>query len=109
MLDLKYIQRTDVERKAEKERFKDRRFQQAYNHLLILGLSKDTYVRTTFHLLRTKKSIFLVLTFKYYLEYKTQSEAKSLMSELAVTNKGSISNIIIKIGITTCKHHSQVS
>ena len=43
-------------------------------------------VRTNFYDSRTEKSIFLVLTFKYYLKYKAQSEAKSLVSGLAVTN-----------------------
>ena len=37
-----------------------------------------------------KKSIFLVLAFKYYLKYKAQSEAKSLVSGLAVTNRRGI-------------------
>ena len=32
-----------------------------------------------------KKSISLVLTFKYYLKYKAQSEAKSLVSGLSIT------------------------
>ena len=84
-LNSKYIQCTDVERKAEKEIFRYRRSKQAYDHLLGSGLSKDTDVRTSFHLLRSKKLIFLVLTFKYYLKYKAQSEAKSLVSGLSFT------------------------
>ena len=44
-------------------------------------------VRTYFYDSRTEKSIFLVLTFKYDLKYKAQSEAKSLVSGLAITKK----------------------
>ena len=40
MLDMKYIQRNDVERKVEKESFKDWRSQQAYNRLLRSVFSK---------------------------------------------------------------------
>ena len=43
-------------------------------------------VRTYFYDLRTKESIFLLLTFKYDIKYKAHSEAKSLVSGLAVTN-----------------------
>ena len=39
---------------------------------------------TYFCVSRTEKSIFLVFTFKYYLKYKDQSEARSLVSGLAI-------------------------
>ena len=47
--------------------------------------SKDTDVQTYFYDSRTEKSIFLVLTFKYYLRYKAQPEAEYLVSGLAMT------------------------
>ena len=50
-----------------------------------MGFSKDTDGRTSLHLSRTEKSISLVLTFKYYLKYKAQSEAKYLVIGLSVT------------------------
>ena len=40
---------------------------------------------TYFCVSRTEKSIFLALACKYSLKYKAQSEAKSLVSGLAVT------------------------
>ena len=43
-----------------------------------------------FRLLRTKKSIFLVLTFKYDLKYKSKLEANYLVSGLEVTKKRAI-------------------
>ena len=89
-LDSKYIQHTDVERDSEKERMKDRPSQQACDHLLKLGFSKDTDARTLFHLLITEKSIFLVLAFKYYLKYKAQLEAKSLVNVLEVTKNSEL-------------------
>ena len=61
-----------------------------YNHRLILRFSKDTDIQTLFRLLRTKKSIFLVLTFKYDLKYKSQLEANYLVSGLEVTKKRAI-------------------
>ena len=81
------IQRTDVEKKVKRERFKDRRYKYAYDHLLRLGFSKYTDVRTYFYYSRTEKLIFLVLTFKYDLKYKALSEAKSLVNGLWVTNR----------------------
>ena len=44
-------------------------------------------VRTYFYDSITEKSIFLVLAFKYDLKNKAQSEAKYLVSGLAVTNR----------------------
>ena len=47
-------------------------------------------VKTYFYLSRTEESIFLVLTFNYDINYKAQSEANSLVSGLAVTNRRGI-------------------